>query len=419
MRRMAGWLVLTMILAACAGPTAVPESPGSAAVSRPPVSMSSPESTPTESPPESPNTSPVPVPAHELTIRWRADDPTGLGEVESIIGVERSGGVYVLVAHLPNLSEESPEAAAWWSADGKVWDLAQEFPAGEQILTLTAGGPGFVVGGVAGDHAAIWTSVDGQVWNSVSDASLANGVIAHLVPTASGLVGFGWHSASDDSAGIWTSSDGSEWLAATNATGMEVARGLQAVGAHDGRAIAVVRHGDEAPQEIWETTGRAEWTRVGALPTKLTVERVAGGARGWVAIGSNRAWTSTDGRHWTKGVAGPDVASDLIVDDAGFVAVGFVGSLPGETCGDQRPFAGHTWTSSDGEVWKLMPVLAEFKAATVTQLLVVDRTLLGYGQRLSEPLGSMPVGRWTASLPDVTRSAATSDKASLPRYCGG
>jgi hypothetical protein len=366
----------------------------------------------------SPSASPSQVAVRTLTIRWRADDPTGLGEVASIVGVARAGGVYVLVAELPYRNEGSPEAAAWWSTDGKAWNLAKEFPPGERILALTAGGPGFVVGGFAGNHASLWTSVDGRAWKSVSDASLANGVIARLVPTASGLVGFGWRSDSDATA-IWTSSDGFEWLAATNETGLEVARGLQAVGAYDGRAIAVVREGNEPRLEIWETTGRADWTRVGSLSTKADVDRVAGGEHGWVAVGSGLAWTSTDGRHWSKGVPGPDVASDLIVDDAGFMAVGWVGALPGETCGDQRPFAGHTWTSSDGRVWDLMPVSAEFKSAMVTRLLVVDRTLIGFGQRVAGFGDSMPVGRWAATLPDVTRSADTSDKASEFKGCGG
>ena len=417
MRRTRLWLTLAMIPVACAGPATVSGPPGSAATAPPPISST--HATATQAAPSAtPTASPTPMPARELAVRWRADDPTGLGEVASIIGVERLGDVYVLAAERLSTQEGLLEGAAWWSTDGKAWNPAQEFPAGEKIFTLTAGGPGFVVAGFAGSHGSVWTSVDGRVWKPVSDASLSKGVIAHLVPTASGLVGFGWRSDTD-AASIWTSRDGFEWLAATNETGLTVARGMQAVGAHDGRAIAVVRHGDGAQQEIWETTGRAEWTKVGSLPTKLTVERVAGGARGWVAIGSNRAWTSTDGRHWSNGVAGPDVASDVIVDDAGFVAVGYVGSLPGETCGDQRPFAGHTWTSSDGDVWQLMPVLAEFKAAMVTQLLVVDRTLLGYGQRLGGPDGIMPVGRWTASLPDVMRSAATSDKASQPMSCGG
>ena len=56
----------------------------------------------------------------------------------------------------------------------------------------------------------------------------------------------------------------------------------------------------------------------------------------------------------------------------------------------------------------------------VTHLVVVDRTLIGYGQRFGENPGEvMPVARWTATLPDLTKSGAGSDKPSVPKTCGG
>jgi hypothetical protein len=339
--------------------------------------------------------------------------------VESILGVARAGEGYVLLASLPYENEDSPSSAVWWSGDGSSWTLAREFPVADRILTLTAGGPGFVVAGFNDDEAAVWTSTDGRDWRSVSDASLSKGVISQLVATDSGLVGFGWRSDNDNQA-LWTSADGVEWLAATNDSGVTVARGLEAVGSDGGRAIAFVSEGEKKPPAIWETTGRGDWTRTGALPDVATIGKVAGGDRGWVALGDNRAWTSTDGQTWSKGVAGPDVGSDVIVDDSGYVAVGFVGSLPGETCGDQRPFAGHTWTSSDGVTWDRMKVTDEFRDAMVTKLLVVDRTLVGYGQRIKGDDGSsLPVAQWTDALPEVTTPGDASDEASVPKSCGG
>ena len=135
------------------------------------------------------------------------------------------------------------------------------------------------------------------------------------------------------------------------------------------------------------------------MPNAQSMDRLVGGARGWLALDSKRAWTSSHGRTWSKPVSGPDVTSDAIVDDSGYVAVGWVGSLPGETCGDQRPFAGHTWTSADGRVWKLMRVTKEFSTAMVMHLVVVDRTLIGYGHRFDPNGGEvMPVARWTDTL---------------------
>ena len=149
------------------------------------------------------------------------------------------------------------------------------------------------------------------------------------------------------------------------------------------------------------------------------MERVAGGPRGWVALDSKMAWTSRDGRVWSEGLPGPDVATDVIVDDFGFVAVGAVGSWPGDTCGDQRPFAGETWSSSDGRIWERMPVSEEFSTAMAMRLMVVDRTLIGYGHRFPGNSDATPVARWTAALPDLTHPADTSDLGTVPESCGG
>jgi hypothetical protein len=203
---------------------------------------------------------------------------------------------------------------AWSSADGRSWELAHAFAPDEEVHTLTAGGPGFVVAGSRNADAAVWVSTEGREWLAVRDPSLGRGSIFRLVPTASGLVAFG--SGGVDAGAIWTSPDGTDWLAATNETGLTVAGGLQAVGSHDGRAIAFVSQSGEGPTAIWETTGRAEWNRVGALAEDgATVVRVAGGVGGWVALGStvdagNLAWASSDGRAWTPGVSGPDVRED-------------------------------------------------------------------------------------------------------------
>jgi len=128
------------------------------------------------------------------------------------------------------------------------------------------------------------------------------------------------------------------------------------------------------------------------------VSAAAGGPRGWVAVGSANetgapaAWASEDGRTWRSVGTGPDVSWDLVADDAGFVAVGYVGSLPGETCGDQRPFEMKTWTSVDGDAWTLQPS-TEDGLASVLQAVVVDRTLLGMGIDWTKTMKTTPSGR--------------------------
>jgi len=67
-----------------------------------------------------------------------------------------------------------------------------------------------------------------------------------------------------------------------------------------------------------------------------------------------------------------------------------------------------------------MPATDEFSSAMVTRLVVVDRTLVGYGSRIGKDAGDvMPVARWTASLPDVSAPAEKSDRATRPETCGG
>lgn len=419
MRRTAGVLLLALLAWSCGAQTAS-ESPASSptATTAPTAALSPSPTEVAPSPTEAPSSTTPPAPT-AFDVTWKAADLSGIGNVETITGVAKAGDTYVLVASLPYLEDTSPNNAAWWSTEGLAWTPAFTFPPSDRIHAVVAGGPGFVAAGANDNGGAVWTSTDGRSWQPVTDSSLDGGVISQLVPTASGIVGFGWRSDSDVGA-IWTSADGLEWLAATNDSGMTVARGLEAVSSYDGRAIAFVNEGEKDPPSIWETTGRAEWTQTGTLPNVAAIERVAGGARGWLALGGNKAWTSADGTTWGKGVPGPDVSADAIVDDAGYVAVGSVGSLPGETCGDQRPFAGHTWTSGDGTTWQRMPVTKEFKQALISKLLVVDRTLLGYGQRVVGDDGSnLPAAAWTDELPEVTKAGDASDKASVPKFCGG
>src|SRR4051794_35664057 len=195
MLRLLGWLLAATIPLGCAAPATVTEvAAGSAPPplqrvsappqTPPPASLASEALAPSRSPSSAPSASPSPKPAATLAIHWKAGDPTGIGDVTSIVGVAHGVGGYVLVGELPYVGK----SAAYWSRDGKDWDLAQLFPADVRILALTAGGPGFVAAGSANTAANVWTSPDGRSWQPVGDASLANGDIRYLVPTAGGIV---------------------------------------------------------------------------------------------------------------------------------------------------------------------------------------------------------------------------------------
>ena len=55
----------------------------------------------------------------------------------------------------------------------------------------------------------------------------------------------------------------------------------------------------------------------------------------------------------------------------------------------------------------------------VTKLLVVDRTLVGYGQRVKGDDGSsLPVARGRTRSRTLTEPGDASDEASVPKTCG-
>jgi hypothetical protein len=295
-----------------------------------------------------------------LIVDWTRRSVAGLDGLYETRATASVGATTVLLGRGPHDSDGQQRSMIWRSTDGRHWERVLRAPAGQRLSAITAGGPGFVVVGTDGQKGAVWTSRDGLRWREVVDDAIDRGSMQSVVATDSGLVGFG-HRWDTDSRMIWTSPDGIEWLAATNPSGLEVARGVEAVATWDGRALAFVGAGDYTMSsvEVWATTGRAEWERVATLPggDRLSVWPAAGGPRGWVALGVREsgsgqvAWYSADGLTWELASTGPDVSTALIGVDAGFVATGSVGSLGDETCGDQRDFHGHTWTSADGRMW--------------------------------------------------------------------
>ncbi len=349
-----------------------------------------------------------------------------------IRGSASDGATNVLVGNVGRTAEGHEMSVIWASSDGRHWERVLDAPNGQRLVAVTAGGSGFVAVGTDNARAVVWISEDGTRWRRISDGAFERGSMRTVVATRSGFVAFGHRWDTDFSQVIWTSVDGVDWLAATNETGLRVARGLQAVAALDGRAIAFVGgEGEEeayGPLEVWETTGRAEWERTGTLrdANQDRVGELAAGPRGWVALGSSTshdgpvAWYSADGETWELAPTGPDVSTAIIGVDAGFVATGAVGSLRDETCGDQRDYHGHTWTSADGRSWQRMPPTADFEWASIAAMLDVGPNLVGIGvsypgEHLST---SAKPARWTARMPRAP-AETTSDVPPPRQSCGG
>ena len=255
--------------------------------------------------------------------------------------------------------------------------------------------------------------------------------INHVAASRQGLVAFG--NTRDAGASIWTSVDGVEWLKATNDTGLEVARGVHLVAEHDGRLTAFVGHpGDDpsglGPVDVWQTEGRAEWEKVGALPDQSAiVHRAAFGGGRWLAVGFAPrtkpatlpdAWSSTDGRTWVRTAAPVEAHAAVAGWADGMIVASHTGSGPGETCGGPGPYVGRSRISMNGEDWIVVPPT---EGAAAEALFVVGDQILAVGLSARGRGDAVPV-RWLAALPrSVAAPAPTPTPAPTPKSegCGG
>jgi hypothetical protein len=151
---------------------------------------------------------------------------------------------------------------------------------------------------------------------------------------------------------IWTSSDGDVWELVD--TGKTFVRRAPYSVASDGKlSVATVA---SSGADVATTTDGVHWTTI-RLGADASVEAVAHGPRGWVAVGQRREgvktysvlWRSDDGRRWTTvdGVAG--YALDRVAaGPARFVVRGYDG---------QRAMF---LTSTDGRAWSETPAPREY-----------------------------------------------------------
>ncbi len=451
--------VVAIIVAACGtAPSTGAPGPSVGAATAGPSLTAAPRRSPTMAPFRSPTAAPTSSPStaaataeptsapeptaksvkanRPLVIDWDPASIRGLDHpTERFDGSAANGSTWLIAGSrrriLPD-GDYDERGAIWRSEGGSRWDLVLELQDGF-VTAIAANGPGFVAVGAmkSVDRAAVWSSRDGRSWQPVDDAAFDGGVMREVGVTASGIVAFGEVGGyTDDSkAAIWTSPDGISWLRATNTSGLRVAAGLEALVQDPGRLTAFVRSSDAEADaiEVWTTTGRAEWQKVGVLPrsSETVVTNAAHGLQGWVAAGNSGgfgpgvAWRSTDGVTWHRVDGGPDTAVALLADGSGFVATGYVGSLFGETCGDPRPFQAETWTSTDGRVWHKMPNKDSFGEAAITALFRHDRTLTGVGLRQGEDMQEPEAVAWEAALPVLSKDDSGPGKPSAVAHgCG-
>lgn len=268
----------------------------------------------------------------------------------------------------------------WTSPDGLQWQRSTLDPAvfGDsfddqvQLKAVTAGGPGVVAVGVAGDsgHTPVWISQDGLRWENAEGGfdPESRPRLQSVTAAGPGLVAVGWVTEEESTdAAVWTSEDGMSWSRV----------------AHD--------------------------PSVFGGPGRQTMTSVVAGGPGLIAVGQDQrdegenpvaaVWTSPDGRSWSRiphdesVFGGPHelTATTVAVGGPGLIAAGFESPSSGNRA---QPVTGSLWTSVDGFEWHRLPPEDEevFAQAVVGSVTRFESGLIAVGQDIANQQGRI----WTS-----------------------
>jgi hypothetical protein len=213
-------------------------------------------------------------------------------------------------------------AAVWTSTDGRVWSRVPHDEAvfggrGSQVMwSVTEGGPGLVAVGQAqsggGWVAAVWTSTDGRVWSRVRHDKTVFGDTTMRSVTAGGpglvTVGGDWSESGGGVAAVWTSADGRVWLRVPHEEAVFGGRGSQEMWSVTawGPGLVAVGYDSSGADPVaaaWTSTDGRVWSRVphdeavfggpsDLLPSERSMSSVTAGGPGLVAVG--RDWSGDD-----------------------------------------------------------------------------------------------------------------------------
>ncbi|MFV2172120.1 hypothetical protein ACFHW2_06865 [Actinomadura sp. LOL_016] len=378
---------------------------------------------------------------------WAAAGHVPLGPGQSLSGAAGAGGVTVVIGG--DQSGADPDALmAVRDARGAEIpvDLAKiegaVRPDHRVIGLATSADRVMAVGGGNGD-AAVWSSTDGETWKNVHTAERPG--FQTLLGAASGARGWVAVGADQSKARhplVLTSADGTQWKAVdgTQAFGARADQRLVTNDVAAGKPGYVIVGTDGSTAATWYSTDLGTWQRgVGARRHDLIapeggsywMQGVTAGSSGFVAVGGfddasapegararPAAWTSPNGRTWTKvnlGLPSGLVHGSLVdvhATGATLVAVG-----TGHGGSGAVPLA---YISVDGGAsWKDAGVKAPRDAADVSMTAVT--ALEGGGFAAVGTSGrpgaadvvawSSPDGRaWTASEPAGTGLSGDGDQ---------
>ena len=186
---------------------------------------------------------------------------------------------------------------------------------------------------------------------------------------------------------VWRSSDGLAWTLEPRAAVFDLARisGL----ATDGRTLVAVgarmldstiEPGNVDPHgAAWTSTDGRTWTRVTGMPWLSSIVHAEGA---FLALTESEVgtgiWRSVDGRSWSQvagqGAFGPGIVQALAATPVGLVAVGWMGVDP-----DSQ--AAVSWQSVDGVTWTRAPTQDSLDGASMTSIAVSGSTIVAVGDR--------------------------------------
>jgi hypothetical protein len=339
-----------------------------------------------------------------LVIDWReraGDHGFGTLWDDNHTPTFHSGAVFANRYYIAGALEDADynqDRGLWSSADGLTWErVATELG---QVYMTAANETGLLVTSDAG----MMLTTNGKDWEHVSFSDNAEDWVSTIGATPGGFVAIG--------TGAWASPNGTEWLSIQTSSAVALtAAAPEAMTSYGDRLVALTggrgSYSCCGPLVAWSSTNLVDWTRGSTLPgTRAVGDPVlAGGPLGWVVTGSHEyrertdvMFTSGDGLTWEQVSPAIGPVSDILVDDSGYIAVGFL--YIGTGCAlDPAQIQGLTWTSTDGQTWTPMPP-EDLLYKRIDHLFRNGRTLIGIGFSY-EPEGGLSDndGIFTAKLP--------------------
>ncbi len=278
-------------------------------------------------------------------VAWQPVPASAVSPTPSVTATPRPG-------RTPTPTYGAPLA---WSQD--LLPRLRSDPDVARTSDITSWGPGFVIVGTdlgTGDNkvAVSWTSIDGIAWQeyvtSISDNT--GDTFTALAVGVDVLVTAGPH-------GIWRSTDGATW----EKVGEPALLGPFQTDITWGPAgFVAIGRGDARTARIWHSSDGRSWDQAppAAALSAFCPTRIAGGPKGYVAVGSDCAdpprpviAASSDGRLWARApeqssLSGEGGADGVVAGGPGWIAFGSF--LPTTT----RNRGDAVWTSNDGLVWR-------------------------------------------------------------------